>query len=340
MVMKVIENKKMSDVSIIVPVFNGEDTIQRCLGSIMRQSSKQIEEIIVVDDGSTDRTVEIIKLLAEKDTRIHCIKKKNAGVSSARNTGIYNAHGEYVMFVDSDDEIKQDLVERLYRSIKAYDIAIAGIELHQDAMVSTVGIQGVFSSKEIVDKYGNSIPGLLVNGPCSKMYRKNIIDEQKLLFNESLSLGEDTAFVFQYLKYCNKVRFIDYHGYIYYQMGNNSLMTKFRKDGYYNAKRVYGILTGIVAEICDGNIPENYKKVYRNVLMVYIRKTIYNRKAVDENYIKDIIRDYTEDEIIHSTTSKINTANCVQKIINKFIEKKKINSLYFLLKIHVMTRGI
>ena len=334
------ENIKMSGISIIIPVYNGEETIQRCLDSVIRQSSKRIQEIIVIDDGSTDKTVEIIKLLAEQDTRIHCIQKKNGGVSSARNLGIYNAQNEYIMFIDSDDEIKEDLVENLYMAIDGYDMAIAGVELRQDAMISTIGIQGEFSNKEIINKYGNDIPGLLINGPWSKLYRKKIIDKQELLFDESLSLGEDTAFVFQYLKYCDNIRFISYCGYIYYQLGNNSLMTKFRKDGYYNAKRVYGMLSEIVAEICEGDVPQNYKNAYQNVLMVYIRKAIYNRKMIDDRYIKDIIADYTDDEMVRSTTKNINKTSFMQKIINKFVDKKKNNLLYLVLKIHVMARGV
>lgn len=340
MVREMCENRKMSSITIIIPVYNGEKTIQRCLDSVLRQSSKRIEEIIVVDDGSTDKTVEIIKSLAEQDARIHYIQKENGGVSSARNLGIHNARSEYIMFVDSDDEIKEDLVENLYQAIDGYDMTIAGIELHQDVRISTIGIQGEFSAKEVVDKYGNDIPGLLINGPCCKLYRKKYITEQELLFNESLSLGEDTEFVFRYLKYCNNIRFIDYYGYIYYQFGNNSLMTKFRKDGYYNAKRVYGILTKIVVEICEGNVPLNYKRVYRNVLMVYIRKIIYNRKMVDYSYIKDIIKDYVNDEIIRSTINNTEKVNCMQKTINILIDKKKTKLLYLLLKVHVIARGI
>lgn len=340
MVKKMCENKKKKDISIIIPVYNGEETIQRCLDSVTRQSSKNIEEIIVVDDGSTDKTVEIVETLIEQDSRIHCIQKKNAGVSSSRNTGIHNAHGEYIMFVDSDDEIKEDLVKELYQAIDGYDLAIAGIELHQDAMTSMIGIEGVFSNKEIIDKYGNAIPGLLINGPCSKLYRKNIINEQNLLFDETLSLGEDTAFVFRYLNYCNNIRFIEYYGYIYFQLGTNSLMTKFRKDGYYNAKRVYGLLAESVVEICEGKVPENYRRVYRNVLMVYIRKTIYNRKQIEDIYIKDIISDFTNDKMIRSTTTSIGNGNCMQRIIDTLINKKKNKLLYLLLKIHVMARGI
>lgn len=73
------ENKKKKNISIIIPVYNGEETIQRCLDSVTRQSSKNIEEIIVVDDGSTDKTVEIVEALIEQDSRIHCIRKEKCG---------------------------------------------------------------------------------------------------------------------------------------------------------------------------------------------------------------------------------------------------------------------
>lgn len=333
-----IKNKKKNSVSIIVPVYNGEDTIQRCLESIIRQTCKNIKEIIIVNDGSTDKTKKVIEQFTEKDTRICCIEKKNGGVSSARNIGISNAHGDYVMFIDSDDEIKQDLVEKLYETSIGYDMTIAGIELHQDLKTSSIGIDGVFSIKEIVNKYGKDIPSILINGPCGKLYRTNIIIENNILFDESFSLGEDTLFVFQYLKYCNQVRFIGDDSYIYYQMGNTSLMTKFRKDGYYNAKKVYGILTNIVSKINDGEIPKNYKKVYKNVLMVYIRKLIYNRKLIEKEYIKNIIKDYIEDSIVRNTIDS--TDNWMQKLLNKLIDKRKNNLFYLLLKIHVILRGI
>ena len=334
------ENKKKCGISIIIPVYNGEQTIRRCLESVVRQSSENIEEIIVVDDGSIDKTAETARLIAEQDSRIRYIQKKNAGVSSARNTGIHYAHGEYIMFIDSDDEIKEDLVKNLYKAIDGYDMTIAGIELHQDAMISMIGIKGIFSSKEIVNKYGNVIPGILINGPCSKLYRTDIINEQNLLFDESLSLGEDTEFVFRYLKCCNNIRFIQYYGYIYFQLGTDSLMTKFRKDGYYNTKKVYTKLAETVSEICEGRVPNNFKRVYRNVLMVYIRKTIYNRKQIEDRYIKDIIRDYINDEIVQSTITDSTKLNCIQKSINVLINKNKNELLYLLLKIHVMARGI
>lgn len=334
------EGSKISGVSIIIPVYNGEKTIERCLLSIINQSSKMIEEIIVVDDGSIDRTSDIIRSLIEKDARIHLIQKKNGGVSSARNTGIHHAHGEYLMFVDGDDKIKKDLVENLIKSIDVYDMAIAGIELHQDSQISNIGINAVLSDKSVMEKYGREVPGLLINGPWSKLYRRSIIEKNKLLFDETLSLGEDTVFVFQYLNYCTKVVFTSYCGYIYYQLGTVSLMTKFRKDGYFNAKKVYQILKNNVVNICAGEIPYNFKRVYQNVLMVYIRKTMYNRKLVDKSYIKDIIRDYIEDDIVQSAYLEAKDIDYLQKVIGNLVKKNKNELLYLLLSVHVMIRGI
>lgn len=334
------EGSKISGVSIIIPVYNGEKTIERCLLSIINQSSKMIEEIIVVDDGSIDRTSDIIRSLIEKDARIHLIQKKNGGVSSARNTGIHHAHGEYLMFVDGDDKIRKDLVENLIKSIDVYDMAIAGIELHQDSQISNIGINAVLSDKSVMEKYGREVPGLLINGPCSKLYRRSIIEKNKLLFDETLSLGEDTVFVFQYLNYCTKVIFTSYCGYIYYQLGTVSLMTKFRKDGYFNAKKVYQILKNNVVNICAGEIPYNFKRVYQNVLMVYIRKTMYNRKLVDKSYIKGIIRDYIEDDIVQSAYLEAKDIDYLQKVIGNLVKKNKNELLYLLLSVHVMIRGI
>ena len=96
----------MNTVSVIIPTYNSENTIEKCVLSVMNQSSEYLSEIIVIDDGSTDTTEEKIRNLSNIDSRIYYHKKVNGGVSSARNLGIELAHGKYVMFIDSDDEIK------------------------------------------------------------------------------------------------------------------------------------------------------------------------------------------------------------------------------------------
>lgn len=99
-------------VTVIVPAYNAEKTIQNCINSIQKQSYKDIE-IVVIDDGSTDRTKEIVQRLLRKDGRIKIISQYNQGASAARNKGIEKASGEYVTFVDADDEIEPQLIKVL-----------------------------------------------------------------------------------------------------------------------------------------------------------------------------------------------------------------------------------
>lgn len=119
----------MPTISVIVPVYNTQKFLEKCLESIINQTFKDIE-IICINDGSTDNSMSILNDYSEKDSRIKIINQKNAGLSCARNTGINNAKGEYIGFVDSDDWIDLDFFEKLYNAAKNYDadIASAGIK--------------------------------------------------------------------------------------------------------------------------------------------------------------------------------------------------------------------
>lgn len=331
----------MNTVSVIIPTYNSENTIEKCVLSVMNQSSEYLSEIIVIDDGSTDTTEEKIRNLSNIDPRIYYHKKVNGGVSSARNLGIELVHGKYVMFIDSDDEIKSDIIENMVKHSNNNDLVVSGIELHQESGCTEISKEGTFSPSEVIENYGNSIPGLLVNGPCAKLFRKELLESKEIKFEEGLSLGEDTLFVFQYLKYCSQVIFIKNIGYVYYQMGNTSLMTKFRKDGYQNAKYVYLLLFDIAKSICKGNIPVSLKAVYKNVLMVYIRKTIYNKDKVDKLFIKNIIRDYFMDKVVRDyILTEIGTVGGLQKCLDYCVLKNKYLMFEYILKFHVKIRGI
>ena len=111
-------------VSIIVPVYNGEKSIERCLRSIQNQSYTNIE-VIVVNDGSTDHTEKVIKKYVEEDARFHYIKKDNTGVSDSRNIGMASAKGEYFQFVDGDDWLVKRATEEFVRTAQLYDCDMA-----------------------------------------------------------------------------------------------------------------------------------------------------------------------------------------------------------------------
>lgn len=285
-------------VSVIVPAYNSESTIEHCIKSILDLEIEVIDELIVVDDGSTDNTSQICRALENLYTKMKYFKKTNAGVSSARNYGISKSTGQYIMFVDSDDEIESDILEKFADYIGKYDLIVSGIALVTDVNKINVLHNGTYSNVDLINSYGDVIPELLINGPWAKVYSKNIIDKFNIRFRENMTLGEDTLFVFEYLKYAKKIKMVGDIGYIYYQDGNNSLMTKFRKDGYENAKYVYSELFDICSIINNGTIPSNVEHKYKHVLMFYLQKAIINRSKISNAQLNEIIKDYCNDEIV------------------------------------------
>lgn len=221
----------MSDVSIIVPVYNAEKYISECIESILKQSYKDFE-LILVDDGSTDKSSVICEEYANKDSRIRYIYKKNGGVSSARNTGITAATGKYIAFVDSDDFIKEDMISILLKN--DVDFSMCGYELYNgfdDVILSKYPCPQLWgSTKELakhIDEY-LSPPFLL--GPCFKMFKREIVKTNNIQFPLELSYGEDAVFVFKYLMHCFNFNICSYIGYSYRKHGNETLSNRFLVD--------------------------------------------------------------------------------------------------------------
>lgn len=200
--------------SIIVPVYNAESSICRCIDSILAQSYSNFE-LILVDDGSQDRSGVIIDEYASKDSRIIVIHKSNGGVSSARNVGLHCAKGELITFVDSDDYIEKDFLKILY--YPDYDLTICGYQyfggedrfLKPDAKV-------LIGSNHIADEINNKIANNYFRVPWGKVLRASIIKNKQLKFDEQMKLGEDTLFIISYCSLINSIKFIDYIGYNYY----------------------------------------------------------------------------------------------------------------------------
>lgn len=121
----------MKKISVIVPVYNTEKYIKKCIRSIIEQTLKEIE-IIIVNDGSKDKSLEIIKDLMKQDRRIKLINKENEGVSSARNSGIKMAKGKYIQFIDSDDWIEKEFLEKMYDFAEKENVDIVVSDYYED----------------------------------------------------------------------------------------------------------------------------------------------------------------------------------------------------------------
>ena len=195
-------------ISVIVPVYNVEKYLSRCIESILSQTFTDFE-LLLIDDGSTDRSGEICDEYAKKDTRIRVFHKENSGVSAARNLGLDNAKGEWISFVDSDDWVENDYLEKLIQG-KNFELIFVGIQSYNNTM-STNRILANFEKTEIyVDDINieNKIINndLLAIGFCwGKLYKKFILTLYHIRFNESISNHEDHIFYFDYLLHCKNI---------------------------------------------------------------------------------------------------------------------------------------
>jgi len=199
-------------ISIIVPVYNMELYIRRCIESIITQSYRDWE-LILVDDGSYDRSGKICDEYAMKDERIRAFHKKNGGVSSARNMGLEKANGEWVSFVDADDYLDSDTLDKLFRyACYEFDCVIGGYRIVNEQGDVTYEIEDsaecfISRSKAIEWMYKPEYYRYL-GYICSKLYKRKIIDENHLRFREDIFFNEDRLFAVEYFSMINgNIRF-------------------------------------------------------------------------------------------------------------------------------------
>jgi glycosyltransferase involved in cell wall biosynthesis len=232
----------MPSLSIIVPVYNVEQYIHGAIDSILAQTYTDFE-LILVDDGSTDSSGEICNEFAKKDPRIIVIHQKNGGVSSARNAGIDCSQGEYIGFVDPDDIIDPSMYESLVGALIRHEaemvICIYRIFNEKDHNFITPGI--LKPANRVIDQevIGNEMmPKILVNNtlsldPCvNKVYKKSIIDQHQLRFDEQRDYGEDARFNFILLTLIDRLVYVDQPLYHYIKRQRNSLSQVFRENAY------------------------------------------------------------------------------------------------------------
>lgn len=207
----------MDKVSVIVPAYNSEETIERCLDSILKQTYSNFE-IIVINDGSTDRTEEICQRYAKVNKNVRIYTQKNQGVSSARNLGIEKSDGKYLQFVDSDDYIDSDMIENMVREIRdEREWVICGCigeEGEQKKEIKTNAPRKMNKEETLCALMEpDSIRGYLVN----KLFNRKIIWENHLCMRQDVSVCEDLIFCLEYAEHIEKAIYINrpmYH-YVY-----------------------------------------------------------------------------------------------------------------------------
>lgn len=210
----------MPIVSIIVPVFNAAKYINRCVDSILCQTVSDWE-LLLIDDGSTDDSLLICKEYVKSDKRIKVLHKTNGGASSARNFGIENAVGEWIVFVDSDDSVSDSyLFALLSRRLGKGSFVMLNFE--ENKMVGKSKISG----SAMVDVYLHSNLQQL-SGPYCKLFNAQIINANNIRFEEGVHMGEDAIFVLEYLCFVNEIIFDDAIGLYKYVKSTGGLHTRY-----------------------------------------------------------------------------------------------------------------
>lgn len=214
-------------ISIIIPIYNVASYLNECIQSIINQTHKDFE-CILVDDGSSDGSEKICDQWKTKDNRIKVIHQTNQGVSSARNRGLSVAKGEYIAFIDSDDWVDTIYLEKLYQKIISsnVDLVVCGIIQHYPNQSSRKYFynEGVISLNETnIQAFVDLNKQFLLFGPVVKLYKKSIIQQHHLVFPLEYSYGEDLLFNYRYLEHVTSIYVINQCYYHYRILGNGTL---------------------------------------------------------------------------------------------------------------------
>ena len=314
----------MADISIIVPIYNAEKYLNKCIDSLVNQTKKELE-FILVNDGSTDSSEDIIK--SYKDKRIKYFKNKNQGIGKTRNFGIDKATGKYLMFLDSDDYLDINACEKLYnKAIKEKSDLVVFDFYRVEETLKEVTINN-FKSSSLKEN-----PNLLLDinlGPCNKLIKRELIDKNNTRFNEELKY-EDTPFVTEIIKNANKISKLN--EYLHYYVIHSNSETTVRDE------RVFDIIK-IIDIIRNQYKDEKYMEDVVNKLTVrtFTNYTIQQRvqkdlkvgmKFIDEafSYMKKNIPNYKNNKYYE-------TRGILRRTIekNKFITKVYC-SIYNLLR--------
>lgn len=226
----------MYSISVIVPFYNAEKHLQKCIESLLVQTYHNIE-ILLIDDGSSDHSLEIAEKYQKTDSRIKVFHKENGGVSSARNFGILHLTTRYFCFVDADDYVNQYYCEHLMNSDADY--VITGLEIirnNSDNEYFGDDTKGIKNIEYYFDNFDRLFQLQLTNSPWMRRYDKLV--SGNLLFDEDQKIGEDFIFNLQYIPKCHTIEIRKYYDY-YYVMNDNSATGTYHNTDLSDLKNLY-----------------------------------------------------------------------------------------------------
>lgn len=343
----------MEKVSVIVPIYNSEKTLKKCIESIISQTYSNIE-IILVNDGSKDTSLNIMKEYKEKDSRIIMISQPNKGVSGARNTGIKNATGDYITFIDSDDYIEKDMLEETINIFKKYDCDVVRNNYKLAYKGGNVKFKDELEEEkntlvEMKTQRNSIIKKVLLGKVQSYSWlltiKSEIIKKNQLLFDEDILFMEDIVFLMRLLFVADNIFFYNEPKYYYYQSNNNSL-TKNQTSYIKNMNNIL-IMKQRLIEILELNLnnqSDQYIKIintiYTNALIGYLKISVI--KQQDYEMILKELKRMRERSIVKEMIENINPDILISRyrVYISLFKKRRFNLLVKIFKIENILRKV
>lgn len=285
----------MNLISVIIPVYNGQRFLSECITSVVNQDDLYFE-VIIVDDGSTDKSILISEEFESKYNKIKVIKCKNSGVSIARNIGIANSSGDWIMFVDSDDMLLPGAIKEMRKHINEnIDAIFANYVQNICKHNNTKYNSKVLDSKELMlltcdrVKYlreltlNIDIKPYTLTACWGKLFRKSVISKNNILFNALLKLSEDTIFNLEYLENVNKILLIDIPIY-FYRENSLSVTKNFNESFLTNQINLIEFLTNKNFSDEKMRLSVDYYLII-SMLQLNCLKPIKNKKLMNKKFI-------------------------------------------------------
>lgn len=283
--------------SVIIPVYNTEKYLERCIQSVLEQNILD-KEIILINDGSTDKSAEICDKYAIEYKNIIVIHKKNAGISSARNTGIEHAKGEYIMFLDSDDNLVGGSLKKLLdtASFNKSDLCISSFNtVFLETVSSNLFNERVYMTVEEFANDWHLYFATVSNFVWGKLYKKELILRNNIRFNPEITLGEDLLFNLIYYRRCKKIQvsnqcvvnYLQREGSITHKYINNTFELK---QKYYNAIIKFLNEMNADSEFNINRVMDNMYKNYCHQLELLVQNKHISQKkkiAIIESSLKN-----------------------------------------------------
>lgn len=275
----------MVDISVIVPVYNAEKYLEACLDSLVNQSKKEIE-IIAINDGSKDGSLDILNRYAEEySDLIKVMSQENQGLSVTRNNGIKCANGKYVFFVDSDDVVKLDVLEKLWEKVEEFEYDVIAYDVELIYPKKTVIVKsGILEDKKSLTKLDKI--DLFKNMYCvawNKLYKRDLFDDENMLFTQGIWF-EDVLVLHKLIPNLKSIAHINFAGYEYYQRENSITYT-------YSEKLIdiHFVMESILEYYRQANFFEEYRNELEYMYVRYMYATYVKRlaKSKDKKRFKD-----------------------------------------------------